>query len=131
MHSLSFSLFFSHTYLEDINTVSLYILQLLRHSNFSVFSAALRAVCLLLQDCRVNLRLQVEWGLIALMDLFSTETSKMSHIRKEAVLETIVQVHVHVYPCMSAGACICVIQMYIHVTLRPLQKPMQDRFDLL
>ena len=66
--------------------------QLLRNSHFSVFSAALRAMCLLLQHCRVNLRLQVEWGLNALMDLFSTETSKMSHIRKEAVLETIVQV---------------------------------------
>lgn len=49
-------------------------------------------MCLLFQHCRVDLIFQVEWGLNALMDLVSTESSKMSHEKKEALLETIVQV---------------------------------------
>ncbi|CAI8046654.1 Golgi-specific brefeldin A-resistance guanine nucleotide exchange factor 1 [Geodia barretti] len=65
---------------------------LLRHSNFSVFSATLRAVCLLLQHCRVHLRFQVEWGLATLMELFTAEnTARLSHEKKDAVLETILR----------------------------------------
>ena len=67
--------------------------QLLRHPSSSLFAAALRAMCLLLQHCRVHLRLQVEWGLNALMDMLSSDSSRVSHDRREVVLETFVQVH--------------------------------------
>lgn len=50
----------------------------------------------------------MEWGLNALMDLFSTETSKMSHEKKEAVLETIVQVSINIWHVAYHGVPIVI-----------------------
>lgn len=83
-------------------------------------------MCLLFQHCRVDLRLQVEWGLNALMDLFSTETSRMSHEKKEAVLETIVQVHianVHVHLFKWSSNSGLVNDMYVFLSGLVQQPP--------
>ena len=71
----------------------LLILQLLNNENFTLFSYALRACFLLFENCRGELKLQLEMFMSQVIEMVSVENvSWVPYDRREMALECIVQV---------------------------------------